>query len=95
MVEEVLYSHPEVHEAAVVGEPHPSHGEIVVAYLVPREGGVLDDRQLKRFCREQLGPHQMPRRFVIRDSLPKNATGKILKRELRRAGEIERGIDQG
>jgi long-chain acyl-CoA synthetase len=95
MVEEVLYSHPEVHEAAVVGEPHPSHGEIVVAYLVPREGAVLDDRQLKLFCREQLGPHQMPRRFVIREGLPKNATGKILKRELRRAGEIERGIDQG
>jgi len=94
MVEEVLHGHPQVHEAAVVGEPHASHGEIVVAYLVPREGEVLDGRQLRTFCREQLGPHQMPRRFVMRDSLPKNATGKILKRELRRTGEIERGIDQ-
>lgn len=93
MVEEVLYQHPGILEAAVVGEPHGSHGEIVVAHVVAREGTALDDRALKAFCREQLGQHQMPRRFVVHQSLPKNATGKILKRELRRAGEIERGID--
>ena len=93
MVEEVLYQHPDILEAAVVGEPHPSHGEIVVAHVVPREGTELVDRELKAFCRAQLGHHQMPRRFVVRESLPKNATGKILKRELRRAGEIERGVD--
>jgi long-chain acyl-CoA synthetase len=93
MVEEVLYQHPGVLEAAVIGEPHPSHGEIVVAHVVARDGASLDDRELKTFCREQLGQHQMPRRFVMHQSLPKNATGKILKRELRRAGEIERGVD--
>jgi len=93
MVEEVLYQHPQILEAAVVGEPHESHGEIVVAYVVAKPGEQLDDRELKAFCRRQLGQHQMPRRFELRDSLPKNATGKILKRELRRAGEIERGID--
>lgn len=93
MVEEVLFSHPGVAEAAVVGEPHGSHGEIVVAHVVPRDGVDLDDRELRAFCREHLGQHQMPRRFELRDSLPKNATGKVLKRELRRAGEIERGID--
>jgi long-chain acyl-CoA synthetase len=92
MVEEVLYQHPGILEAAVVGEPHPSHGEIVVAHVVAREGFDLDDHELKTFCREQLGQHQMPRRFVVHESLPKNATGKILKRELRRAGEVERGI---
>ena len=93
MVEEVLYQHPAILEAAVVGEPHGSHGEIVVAHVVGREGERLDDHELKAFCRQHLGPHQMPRRFVVRESLPKNATGKILKRELRRAGEIERGVD--
>ncbi len=93
MVEEVLYRHPDILEAAVVGEPHGSHGEIVVAHVVARDGVVLADCQLKDFCREHLGQHQMPRRFVIRDSLPKNATGKVLKRELRRAGEIERGVE--
>lgn len=92
MIEEVLYTHPAVLEAAVVGEPHASHGEIVVAYLVARDDAILDDRALRSFCREQLGQHQMPRRFEIRDALPKNATGKILKRELRRTGEIERGV---
>ena len=92
MVEEVLYQHPGILEAAVVGEPHGSHGEIVVAHVVAREGMSLDDRELKSFCRGELGQHQMPRRFVVHDSLPKNATGKILKRELRRAGEIERGV---
>jgi len=95
MVEEVLYQHPDILEAAVVGEPHDSHGEIVVAHVVGREGVDLDDRELKSFCREQLGQHQMPRRFVMHESLPKNATGKILKRELRRAGEVERGIVPG
>ena len=93
MIEEVLYQYPAILEAAVVGEPHGSHGEIVVAYVVAREGEALDDRELRAFCREHLGQHQMPRRFEVRDGLPKNATGKILKRELRRAGEIERGID--
>ena len=93
MVEEILYQHPGILEAAVVGEPHPSHGEIVVAHVVARDGLTLDDHELKTFCREQLGQHQMPRRFVMHQALPKNATGKILKRELRRSGEIERGID--
>ncbi|MDJ0738447.1 MAG: long-chain fatty acid--CoA ligase [Gammaproteobacteria bacterium] len=93
MIEEVLYRYPAILEAAVVGEPHGSHGEIVVAYVVARDGESIDDRELRGFCREHLGQHQMPRRFEIRDSLPKNATGKILKRELRKTGEIERGID--
>ena len=94
MVEEVLYQHPDVIEAAVVGEPHPSHGEIVVAHLVPRPDSGLDGAALRAWCRERLGPHQVPRRFILREALPKNATGKILKRELRRQGEIERGVDQ-
>ncbi|MGB5252328.1 MAG: long-chain fatty acid--CoA ligase [Sedimenticolaceae bacterium] len=93
MVEEVLYQHPDILEAAVVGEPHGSHGEIVVAHVAVREGVDLHDPELKAFCRRQLGSHQMPRRFIFHDHLPKNATGKILKRVLRRAGEVERGVD--
>lgn len=95
MVEEVLYRHPQILEAAVVGEVHPSHGEIVVAHVVGRDGAELADAELKAFCRKHLGPHQVPRRFVFREALPKNATGKILKRELRRSGELERGVDAG
>ncbi len=93
MVEEVLYENPGILEAAVVGEPHVSHGEIVVAHVVLKDDSNLDPAGVKAFCREHLGQHQLPRKVMIRDSLPKNATGKILKRELRREGEIERGID--
>ena len=48
---------------------------------------------LRTWCREHLGRHEVPRRLIIRAGLPKNAAGKILKRELRRSGEHERGID--
>ena len=93
MIEEVLYQHPDVLEAAVVGEPHASHGEIVVAHVVPKEGAGLDSAAVKAHCKAHLGQHQLPRKVIIREALPKNATGKILKRELRKQGEIERGID--
>lgn len=94
MIEEVLYRHPGVIEAAVVGEPHRLHGEVPVAHVVKSPAAAeLTERDLRAWCRDSLGVHEIPRRFVIRDELPKNAAGKILKRELRRAGEVERGVD--
>lgn len=93
MVEEVLYRHPAIAEAAVVGEPSELHGEIVVAHVVPVAGEEPAASGIKAYCRENLGRHQVPRKVVIRDALPKNAAGKILKRELRREGELERGVD--
>ncbi|MEA3641062.1 MAG: hypothetical protein VBE63_14120 [Lamprobacter sp.] len=84
--------YPGVAEAAVVGEPHPTHGEIVVAHLVALPGQTIDVASLKRWCREHLGRHEQPRRIELRDSMPKNAAGKILKRELRLSGEHERGF---
>lgn len=96
MIEEVLFAHPQVQEVAVVGEPHLSHGEIPVAHVVPVDGSALDVHALREHCLAHLGGYQMPRKFIIRDTaLPKNAAGKVLKRELRRAGELERGIDTG
>jgi long-chain acyl-CoA synthetase len=93
MIEEVLYRLPGVAEAAVVGEPHESHGEIPVAHVVAAEGADLDAGSVRAWCREHLGQHEVPRRVVFRAALPKNASGKILKRELRREGELERGVD--
>ncbi|OQX35736.1 MAG: long-chain fatty acid--CoA ligase, partial [Candidatus Sedimenticola endophacoides] len=93
MVEEVLYQYPGVAEAAVVGEPSELHGEIVVAYVVAAEGAALTPAGVRAYCRENLGQHQVPRKVLVREALPKNAAGKILKRELRKAGELERGID--
>ena len=92
MIEEVLYRFPNLKEAAVIAEPSELHGEIPIAFVVldpvPREL----DRQLRAFCREHLGRHQVPKRFITVEELPKNAAGKIMKRELRKQGEIERGI---
>ena len=93
MVEEALYRHPQIAEAAVVGEPHETHGEIPVAHVVAVEGAELESSAVRAWCREQLGRHEVPRKVVIRDALPKNAAGKILKRELRKEGELERGVD--
>jgi len=92
MVEEVLYRYPGLREAAVVGEPHALHGEVPVAYVALDPSGAGSEKALREHCRAWLGRHQVPRRFVVLDELPKNAAGKIMKRELRKQGEIERGI---
>ncbi|AGA89288.1 acyl-CoA synthetase (AMP-forming)/AMP-acid ligase II [Thioflavicoccus mobilis 8321] len=92
MIEEVLYRHPAILEAAVVGEPHRLHGEVPVAHVVA-PGADLREADLRAWCRDSLGAYEVPRRFVFCETLPKNAAGKILKRELRRGGEVERGVD--
>ncbi|MGD2019970.1 MAG: long-chain fatty acid--CoA ligase [Thiohalocapsa sp.] len=91
-VEEVLVRHSSVSEVAVVGEPHRTHGEIVVAYVTAAPEQQPDAGELKAWCREHLGSHEVPRRIELVAALPKNAAGKILKRELRRVGEVERGV---
>ena len=93
MVEEVLYRHESVREAAVVGEPNDLHGEIPVAYLSLKEGATATTSDVRKFCLEHLGRFEIPRKFNFMDELPKNAAGKIMKRELRKHGELERGID--
>lgn len=92
MVEEALYRFPSLREAAVVGEPHELHGEIPIAYIALDPDSAANEADIRAFCRAQLGRHEVPRRIVIMKELPKTATGKILKRELRRHGEIERGV---
>jgi len=93
MVEEVLYQHPAIVEAAVVGEPNARHGEVPIAHVVLQEEVGVTAAEVRAYCLENLGRHQVPRKIVLRSSLPKNAAGKILKRELRREGELERGVD--
>lgn len=91
-IEEVLYRFPAVREAAVVGEPDALHGEIPIAYIALDGDSTASPAEIRNWCREHLGRHEVPRRVVILPQLPKNATGKILKRELCRHGEIERGV---
>jgi long-chain acyl-CoA synthetase len=93
IIEECLYRHPDVAEAAVVGEPHNLHGEIPIAYVAAKPDVEADVIALRDWCKQHLGRHEVPRRVVLVDALPRNAAGKVLKRELRREGEIERGVD--
>ena len=85
-VEEVLYEHEDVVEAAVIGVPHESHGEEVKAIvaLTPDASATPDD--LQAFCKERLAAYKYPRMVEIVPELPKGPTGKILKRELRDEG---------
>jgi long-chain acyl-CoA synthetase len=82
-VEEVLYGHPSVAEAAVVGRPDERLGEEIVAVLALRPGATLDTAELIAYCRERLADYKCPREVRVLDTLPKSATGKLLKRELR------------
>jgi long-chain acyl-CoA synthetase len=82
-VEEVLYAHPAVAEAAVIGVKHESHGEEVKAVLALKPGQKATAEEIISYCKEKVAAYKYPRIVEFRDSLPKTATGKILKRELR------------
>jgi long-chain acyl-CoA synthetase len=85
-VEDVLYGHPAVREAAVVGVPDPYRGETVKAYVSVKPGHAPSGEELIAFCRERMAAYKYPRSVEIVDELPKTATGKILRRELRALG---------
>ena len=81
-IEEVLYEHPAVLEAAVIGIPDDSLGEEIGAAVVAKPGAELDVAELKAFVKDQVAGYKYPRRIWVVDELPKGPTGKILKREL-------------
>jgi len=81
-VEEVLYEHPAVAEAAVIGMPHPDLGEEVAAVVVLKPGADITGADLRDYVRAQVAAYKYPRRVWIVDALPKGPTGKIVKREI-------------
>ena len=83
-VEDVLYQHPAVREAAVVGEPDPYRGETVVAFVALKSGVEnVAPEELIDFCKQRMANYKYPRRIEVMEELPKTTTGKYLRRELR------------
>lgn len=81
-VEEVLYHHPNVLEVAVLGVPDENLGETVVAFVVPKQG-TLAEKELYDYCKQHLAKYKIPSKFTCIEELPKNTTGKILRRALK------------
>jgi long-chain acyl-CoA synthetase len=87
-IEEALYAHPAVLEAAVVGVKHERHGEEVKAVVALKPGHAATEGELIAFCKQKLAAYKYPRIIEFMDSLPKTGTGKILKRELRGRSDV-------
>ncbi|MBO0684923.1 MAG: hypothetical protein J2P45_17370, partial [Candidatus Dormibacteraeota bacterium] len=82
-VEDFLYQHPAVREAAVVGVPDPYRGETVKAFVALQPQSSVTPEELIEFCRQRMAAYKYPRTVEILDEVPKTVTGKFLRRELR------------
>ena len=85
-VEEVLYQHPGVKEAAALGVPDAYRGETVKVVIVPQDGARLTAADIEAHCRRLLAVYKVPKIIEFRSELPKSAVGKVLRRELKEAG---------
>ena len=81
-IEEVLQAHSSVHACAVIGMHDPGRGEVALAFVELEEGATFDDRKLRSHCRESLAQYKVPRDIRLVEQLPRNPTGKIMRREL-------------
>ncbi len=86
-IEEVLYAHPKIMEAAVAGIRDPYRGETLKAYIVLKEGESLTEDDVINYCKENLAPYKVPKLVEFRDELPKTMIGKVLRRMLREEEE--------
>ena len=91
-VETVLNTHPDIMETAVVGIPDPKWGETVKAFVVLAPGKLLTEQEVFEFCNERMARYKRPKQVEFLSALPRNAAGKVLKKELR--GEKEASTDK-
>jgi long-chain acyl-CoA synthetase len=81
-IEDALAQHPKVKEVAVIGIKDEVRGEVPKAFVIPREGATVDEKELRAFCRENLANYKVPKYFELVSDLPRTPTGKVLKRML-------------
>ena len=81
-IEEVLNAHPAVAASGVVGQSDPMRGEVPLGFVELEEGAAVEADELVRWCRERLAGYKVPRRVVIVETLPRNMTGKLMRRSL-------------
>ena len=93
-VEDVLVSHPSIREAAVIGVPDEYRGETVKAFVSLRPGASFDEAALVGFCKARMAAYKYPRSIEVLEDLPKTASGKILRRQLRHGGDDARTRDE-
>jgi long-chain acyl-CoA synthetase len=94
-VEAVLFEHPKVREAAVIGVPHERRGETVKAFIVLKESETATEEEIIAFCRERMAAYRLPRIVEFRTDLPKSLVGKVLRRQLREEEEAQRTKQKG
>jgi long-chain acyl-CoA synthetase len=85
-IEEVIAQHPAVADVAVTGVPDARRGEVAKAWVVVRSGATLTEADVRDWCRERLARYKVPAHVEFRETLPRNAAGKVLRRELRQLG---------
>lgn len=90
-VEEVLFEHPAIKEASVLGVPDQYRGETVKAFIVLKEGLQVSEMQLDRWCRDRLAAYKVPKQYEFRDSLPMSLIGKVIRRKLKEDQKSEEG----
>ena len=82
-VESILYEHPKIQDAAVIGVPDKSRGETVKAFVVLKEGETASEDEIIQWSRANMAAFKYPRIIEFRDSLPKTAVGKVLRKDLK------------
>jgi acyl-CoA synthetase (AMP-forming)/AMP-acid ligase II len=94
-IEDVLEGHPLVKEAAVVGVPDASRGEVPFAFIVGLPGQIIDEAELRRVCLARLARYKLPRVFKVVKELPRNPAGKVMKEALKAEALLSLPAERG